>query len=69
MVHQLTSAIYLSHIHLTAPIPASLSITRCRPNLAGLTCSEPQENFYGGLLDYLVYEAETARTDEVRILT
>ena len=40
-------------------------VPRCRPNLAGLTCNEPLENFYGGLLDYLVYEAETAQMDEV----
>ncbi|XP_037091485.1 laminin subunit beta-1-like isoform X2 [Pollicipes pollicipes] len=37
---------------------------KCRPNLAGLRCNEPKENYFGGLLDYMVYEAETASVDD-----
>lgn len=31
---------------------------RCRPHLSGRTCSSPEQSYFAGLLDLLLYEAE-----------
>ncbi|XP_075218463.1 laminin subunit beta-1-like [Lycorma delicatula] len=34
---------------------------RCRPHLTGRTCNTPEQSFYTGHLDFLVYEGEDAK--------
>lgn len=41
-------------------------IGRCRPHVTGRMCDQPEQSYFTGLLDYLVYEAELANCSEVR---
>jgi hypothetical protein len=45
---------------------AILVICRCRPHVTGRMCEQPEQSYFTGLLDYLVYEAELANCSEVR---
>lgn len=40
----------------------------CRPNVIGISCTEPAAGFYFPNLDHLLYEAEVANTRGVRSL-
>ena len=42
-------------------------IDRCRPHVTGRMCDQPEQSYFTGFLDYLVYEAELANCSEVRI--
>ncbi|KAJ9579192.1 hypothetical protein L9F63_024702, partial [Diploptera punctata] len=37
---------------------------RCRPHVTGRTCNQPEQSYFTGLIDYLVYEAELANGSE-----
>ncbi|XP_066997490.2 laminin subunit beta-1 [Anabrus simplex] len=37
---------------------------RCRPHVTGRTCNQPEQSFFTGSLDFLVYEAELAHGTE-----
>lgn len=39
---------------------------RCRPKIGGRTCNEPEQSYYTGYLDVLVYEGENSRASSVR---
>ncbi|XP_012282234.1 laminin subunit beta-1 isoform X2 [Orussus abietinus] len=42
---------------------------RCRPNVAGRTCNQPDQSYYTGSLDFLVYEGELSRaTDNCQVV-
>ncbi|XP_020296125.1 laminin subunit beta-1-like [Pseudomyrmex gracilis] len=34
---------------------------RCRPHISGRTCNQPQQSYYTGSLDFLIYEGELSR--------
>ncbi|GLH10959.1 Netrin-A [Gryllus bimaculatus] len=38
---------------------------RCRPHVTGRACDQPEQSYFTGSLDYLVYEAELARGSDV----
>ncbi|XP_063219684.1 laminin subunit beta-1 isoform X2 [Bacillus rossius redtenbacheri] len=37
---------------------------RCRSHVTGRTCSQPDQSYFSGALDFLVYEAELARSSQ-----
>lgn len=40
---------------------------RCRPHISGRTCNQPEQSYYTGSLDFLIYEGELARASDVII--
>lgn len=38
---------------------------RCRPHISGRTCNQPQQSYYTGSLDFLIYEGELSRATDV----
>jgi coxsackievirus/adenovirus receptor len=45
---------------------STLVFLRCRQHVTGRACDQPEQSYFTGLLDYLVYEAELANCSEVR---
>lgn len=41
---------------------------RCRAHVIGRSCNQPEQSFFTGMLDFLVYEGELARGSEVSVL-
>ncbi|XP_078051747.1 laminin subunit beta-1 isoform X1 [Augochlora pura] len=42
---------------------------RCRPHISGRTCNQPEQNYYTGSLDFLIYEGELAGvTDNCQVV-
>lgn len=42
---------------------------RCRPHVGGRTCDQPEQSYYTGSLDYLIYEGELSRaTDNCQVV-
>lgn len=39
---------------------------RCRPHVSGRNCNQPEQSYYTGSLDFLVYEGELAGATDVR---
>ncbi|XP_034171779.1 laminin subunit beta-1 isoform X2 [Osmia lignaria lignaria] len=37
---------------------------RCRPHISGRTCNQPEQSYYTGSLDFLIYEGELARASD-----
>ncbi|XP_015599371.1 laminin subunit beta-1 isoform X2 [Cephus cinctus] len=37
---------------------------RCRPHVSGRTCNQPEQSYYTGSLDFLIYEGELARASD-----
>ncbi|KAI4494129.1 hypothetical protein M0802_009163 [Mischocyttarus mexicanus] len=37
---------------------------RCRPHIIGRTCNQPEQSYYTGSLDFLIYEGELSRATE-----
>ncbi|XP_034940171.1 laminin subunit beta-1 isoform X2 [Chelonus insularis] len=37
---------------------------RCRPHVSGRTCDQPEQSYYTGSLDFLVYEGELAKASD-----
>lgn len=42
---------------------------RCRPHISGRTCNQPEQSYYTGSLDFLIYEGELARASDVLIVS
>lgn len=38
---------------------------RCRPHVSGRSCNQPEQSYYTGSLDFLVYEGELSRASDV----
>ncbi|XP_012542845.2 laminin subunit beta-1 [Monomorium pharaonis] len=42
---------------------------RCRPHVSGRTCNQPEQSYYTGSLDFLIYEGELSRaTDNCQVV-
>lgn len=41
---------------------------RCRPHVSGRTCNQPEQSYYTGSLDFLIYEGELSRATDVSSL-
>ncbi|XP_043253196.1 laminin subunit beta-1 [Colletes gigas] len=42
---------------------------RCRPHISGRTCNQPEQSYYTGSLDFLIYEGELSRaTDNCQVV-
>ncbi|XP_011135440.1 laminin subunit beta-1 isoform X2 [Harpegnathos saltator] len=37
---------------------------RCRPHVSGRTCNQPEQSYYTGSLDFLIYEGELSRASD-----
>lgn len=38
---------------------------RCRPHVSGRNCDQPEQSYYTGSLDFLIYEGELAGATDV----
>lgn len=41
---------------------------RCRPHVSGRTCNQPEQSYYTGSLDFLIYEGELSRATDVIVI-
>jgi len=41
---------------------------RCRPHVSGRTCNQPEQSYYTGSLDFLIYEGELSRATDVSLI-
>lgn len=41
---------------------------RCRPHVSGRTCNQPEQSYYTGSLDFLIYEGELSRATDVSLV-
>ncbi|XP_066582072.1 laminin subunit beta-1 [Prorops nasuta] len=42
---------------------------RCKPHVSGRTCNQPEQSYYTGSLDFLIYEGELSRaTDQCQVV-
>lgn len=39
----------------------------CRPHVSGRSCNVPEQNYYTGWIDYLIYEGEYAKGSDVSL--
>ncbi|XP_054000952.1 laminin subunit beta-1 isoform X1 [Hylaeus anthracinus] len=37
---------------------------RCRPHISGRTCNQPEQSYYTGSIDFLIYEGELSRASD-----